>query len=222
VTIQPADTGAKPPRYSERTLRRIKHARVTRDTILFLGGVGFVVYGIVVDNAVWIAGLIVAVIFGIAAFMRGMMEPAWDRDWSRRVRWICSIVFVVVGLYFMSYSVIGSGLIGMQGSGTATNCQYFPRHYKTGPDWDCDVNVHWSDGTTTLEQLRSSDEVNTGDNVVYARPPMRYLFLTGDLPVATTPDTAFGFAVGLAFFLQAAFSLGVLIFGKTPPRIADK
>lgn len=219
MTAQPTGTDAAPSRYSQRTLRRIKHARVTRDTVLFLGGVAFIVYGIIADDAVWVAGVIVAVIFGIAAVMRGVMEPAWDRDWSRLFRWIWSIVFVIGGLYFMGFATVSSGLVGMQGSGTATNCKYIPGGHRSGPEWLCDVNVRWSDGTTTLEDLNSPGEVHNGEDIAYSRPPLRYLFLTGDEPVTTTPDYLFYFLVGVALFLQASFSLGVLIFGKTPEPI---
>jgi hypothetical protein len=221
VTAQPAETDVASPRYSQKTLLRIKHARVTRDTVLSLGGVAWIVYGIVTGDSIWIVGLFVAVIFGIAAFARGSMKPAWDRDWSRSFRCISSIFFLIGGLYFIGYSLVISGHVGMQGSGTAANCTYFDGVTSTSagkPAWYCDVDVHWSNGTTELKKLRTSDEVRNGDTISYARPPVRYLFLTGDQPVTTASQYAFGILVGLAIFLQASFSLCVLIFGKTPPK----
>lgn len=225
MTVQPTDTGAAPPRYSQRTLLRIKHARVTRDTILFLGGIAFIVYGIIAGDDIWIAGMLVAIIFGIAALIRGMMEPAWDRDWSSTVRYVTSIIFLIGGLYLISYSLVSSGRIGLQGSGPATNCQYFKGTTSTSNHparWYCDVNVHWTDGTTTRESLESPTEVHNGDKIAYARPPVRYLFMTGDLTVTSASQYVFGALAGLAVFLQSLFSLCVLIFARTPPKTIGK
>jgi hypothetical protein len=81
------------------------------------------------------------------------MEPARDRDWSRAMRYTCSIIFIVVGAYFMVFALDQSGYVGVHGSGATTNCQY-ESDSGTGNSggshtYRCDVDVHWSDGTTT-------------------------------------------------------------------------
>ena len=125
MTAQPADDNARAgsPRYSRETLVRIKHARVARDLVSCIGGIVFAILSFVipvlpcnVNDAIWIFALVIAVVFGIAALIRGLAEPAWNREWSSRgLRCGTSIVAILVGLYFMAFALVQSGHIGLQG-----------------------------------------------------------------------------------------------------------
>jgi hypothetical protein len=223
VRVPRRSTGsaATPSRYSEETLRRIKHARATRDTVLFLGGMAFVSYGVIAGDAIWRSGIVVAIIFGVSALYRSRRKPAWTRNWSRPLRYVCSIAFLIAGLYLMLYAVVSSGEVGMQGRGGFELCRPVTTVGRGGSvsvESSCAVNVRWSDGTTTLEQFESDSPVREGAGTPYVRPPIRIPFLTGDQPVKSTPNWLFDGLVGLAVVLQAAFSLGVLICGTTPPQ----
>jgi hypothetical protein len=228
VIAQPADEQAQPvaPRYSRHTLRRIKHARVARDLTLCVGGVVFTVLSFVipapsytVNDPIWIFALTIAVFFGIAAFWRGIAEPAWDRSWSRSMRYTCSIVFVVAGAYFIVFALDQSGYIGVQGSGVTTDCRFessagLSRNAGSF-SYDCDLDVHWSDGTTTHESLDATTPVNNGQTIKYAKPAsafLRSLFPVGDQPAAALTQAWFYLLTGMVIFLQSLFALCVLIF----------
>lgn len=232
MTAQPTDDEAQPvtPRYSQRTLRRIKHARVTRDLILFVGGVVFAVLSFVIpepsytiNDLVGIMAITVAVVFGIAALVRGIMEPQWDRTWSRGLRYGFSIFFILFGAYFMVFALDQSGYIGLHGSGVATNCRFLSDSggFRSGGSYsyDCDINVHWSDGTTTSELLESTTPVNSGKTVEYAKSPksgLLSLFPIGNQPVAAWTQVGFYLLIGLTMFLQSLFALCVLLFARRP------
>lgn len=232
MIAQPADDEAQPvtPRYSQQTLRRIKHVRVTRDLILCVGGVVFAVLWFVipepsytVNDLIGPLAIAVAVVFGVAALMRGLMEPKWDRTWSRGLRYGFSVFFLLFGAYFTVFALDQSGYIGLHGSGVTTNCRYLSDSggFRSGGSYsyDCDINVHWLDGTTTSEHLRSTTPVDSGKTVEYARTPesgLLSLFPIGNQPVAAWTQVWFYLLAGLTVFLQSLFALCVLLFAKRP------
>jgi hypothetical protein len=232
VTTQPADDKTKPvaPKYSLKTLRRIKHARVTRDLGLCIGGVVFAVLSLVipvpsytVNDPIWIFALVIALFFGIAAFMRGAVEPDWDRDWSRGLRYGFSIFFIVFGAYFMVFALDQSGYVGVQGSGVTTNCRYESdsglSKSSGSHSYDCAVDVHWSDGTATHEDLNATMPVHNGQAVEYAKSSktgLLSIFPVGDQPVGAWTGVWFYLLTGLVIFLQSCFALCVLLFAKRP------
>ncbi|HEX3784696.1 MAG TPA: hypothetical protein VHX38_33965 [Pseudonocardiaceae bacterium] len=234
MTAQPAgaEAGADQPdtsRYSEKTLRRIRHARVTRDTIVALGGVFFTVAWFAFPRPPYTLNdplerltIPVAVVFGIAALVRGVMMPlGWDRTWSRTMRYTCSIIFVLVGLYFMLFSAVQSGHLEVVGTGVTTDCKFFPGiasvHAGGNPEWACDIDVHWTDGTTTAENVSAPTEIVDGQHIEYAKPFIGHLFPFGNQPVAAWQEVWFYLLAGVVMLLQSLFALGVLIFGTTPP-----
>lgn len=237
MPAQPADDKAKPvgakpkPVYSQKTLRRIKHARVTRDLILCIGSVVFALLSFVipvpsytVNDPIRIFALVLALIFGVAALMRGIMEPNWDRDWSLSLRYGFSIFFVVFGAYFVVFALDQSGYIGVQGWGTTTNCTYesdsgLGRSGGGSHSYACDIDVHWSDGTITHERLDSTTPVNSGQDIKYARAAktgLLSIFPIDDQPVAAWTEVWFYLLTGLAIFLQSVFALCILVFARRP------
>lgn len=239
MTAQPGEDKAKPmgpkpkPVYSQQTLRRIKHARVTRDLILCVGGIVFTVLSFVipvpsytVNDPFWIFALFIAIVFGIAALIRGLAEPSWDRRWSSLgLRRGCAVVAMVVGAYFIVFALDQSGYVGLQGSGVATNCQYESdsglgsRPGGGSHEYHCDVDVHWSDGTATHESLGAVLPVNSGQVIRYAKSSKTgvfSIFPVGDQPIAAWTGVWFYLLTGVAIFLSALFALCVALFAKRP------
>lgn len=229
MTAQPTDDEARPvtSRYSQQTLRRIKHARVTRDVILCVGGVVFAVLWFVipqpsytVNDLIGLLTIAVAVVFGIAALVRGLMPPKWDRTWSRGMRYGCSVFFFLFGAYFMVFALDQSGYIGLHGSGVTTNCRFLSSAgLRNGGSYsyDCDINVRWTDGTTTSEYLQSTTPVDSGKTVEYAKSPksgLLSLFPIGNKPIAAWTQVWFYLLTGLTIFLQSLFALCVLLFAQ--------
>jgi hypothetical protein len=223
---------APKPQYSHKTLVRIKHARVARDLTLCVGGVVFTVLSFVipvpsytVNDPFWIFALVIAVVFGIAALIRGLAEPAWDRRWSSlALRRICSVVAMVVGAYFIVFALDQSGYVGLQGSGVAANCQYESDSgigVRSGGShsYGCDVDVRWSDGSTTHERLNATMPVHSGQTVEYAKSSKTgpwSIFPVGDQPIAAWTNAWFYLSTGLAIFLSALFALCVALVAKRP------
>jgi hypothetical protein len=234
VTAQPADdktqpVAAKPkPVYSHKTLVRIKHARVARDLTLCVGGIVFTVLSFVipvpsytVNDPIWIFALVISVVFGLAALIRGLGEPKWERTSSRTVRRWCSAVAMVFGAYFMVFALDQSGYIGLTGSGVATDCKYVSHTglRSSTHAYLCDVEVHWSDGSTTQEDLDATMPVNSGQTVKYAKAPQSGLlsiFPIKDQPVAAWTGVWFYLLTGAVIFLQAAFAFSVVTFTRKP------
>lgn len=217
--------------YPDKTLVRIKHARVARDLTLCIGGIVFTVLSFVipvpsytVNDPIWIFALFIAVVFGIAGLIRGLAEPSFDRRWpSVGVRCVCCVVAMVVGAYFFVFALDQSGYVGLQGSGVATNCQ----HESDGGlgrsggshSYNCDVEVRWSDGTATHEDLDATLPVNSGQTVEYAKSSktgLMSIFPVGDQPIAAWPDVWFYLLTGAVIFLSALFALCVALFAKRP------
>jgi hypothetical protein len=234
VTAQPADdktepVAAKPkPVYSHKTLVRIKHARVARDLTICAGGIVFTVLSFVipvpsytVNDPIWIFALVVSVVFGLAALIRGLGEPKWERTSSRATRRWCSAAAMLFGLYFMAFALDQSGYIGLTGSGVATRCNYVSSGgFRTAShSYLCDVAVRWSDGTETQEHLDATMPVNNGQTVKYAKAPQSGLlsiFPIKDQPVAAWTGVWFYLLTGAAIFLQAAFAFSVTTFTRKP------
>jgi hypothetical protein len=212
---------ATPLKYGERTLRRIRHARTTRDTILAIAGVVFAIVGFAVptpadtfNDAIGFEGVIVAVYFGFAALIRGVFMPlGWDRTWGRGTRYGFSVFFLLLGLYGIGFSLQQTGHLGPVGYGVTSHCEYQPgRSRHSGGENVCDLPITWSDGTTTNEGLDTPYTVHNGQRIEYTKG----LFIFGAVPVAGWPQVAFYLFVGVAIVLQSLFSLTVLIFGRGP------
>ena len=232
MTAQPTDDEARAvtPRYSHQTLVRIKHARVARDLTLCIGGVVFTILSFVipvpsytVNDAIWILALVVAVVFGTAALIRGLAEPTWTRKWSSLgLRCGCTIAAILVGLYFMAFALVQSGYTGLRGQGLTSNCRYVSSGGLThggSHAYLCDVDVRWSDGTTTREDLNATQPVASGKVIGYAKAPktgLLSIFPVGDQPITAWTNVWFYLLAGLAIFLSALFALCVALFAKRP------
>ena len=233
MTAQSADDEARAevPRYSHATLVRIKHARVARDLTLCIGGVVFTILSFVipvpsytVNDPIWIFAIVIALVFGVAALIRGLAEPAWDRKWSSLgLRCGCAVAAILVGLYFIAFALVQSGYIGLQGHGVTSDCRYQSDSGlgRSGGShsYACDIDVRWSDGTTTPENLKATLPVNSGQTIEYAKSPQTGLlsiFPVGDQPVAAWTTVWFYLLTGLAIFLQAFFALCVALFARRP------
>jgi hypothetical protein len=176
-----------------------------------------------VNDPIGIFALAIAVAFGIAAFWRGIAEAAWGRTWSRTMRYTCSVIFILVGIDFMVFAVDHSGSVGLHGSGVTTNCQHESDAGLGGSSashsYRCDIEVRWSDGTTTHEDLDSTTPVNSGQAVSYAKAPKTGLLSIvpiEDQPEAAWTEVWFYFLTGLVIFLQSVFALCVLVFVRKP------
>ena len=234
MTAQPADNKTEPvaakpkPVYSRKTLVRIKHARVARDLTICAGGVVFTVLSFMipvpsytVNDPIWIFALVISVVFGLAALIRGLGEPKWERTSSRATRRWCSVAAMLFGLYFVVFALDQSGYIGLTGSGMATDCEYVSHSgsRSSSHGYLCDVNVRWSDGTTTHENLDATMPVHSGQTVKYAKAPqsgLMSIFPIDDQPVAAWTGVWFYLLTGAVIFLQAAFAFSVTTFTRKP------
>lgn len=217
--------------YSHETLVRIKHARVARDLTLFVGGSVFTILAFVipvpsytVNDPFWIFALVIAVSFGLAGLIRGLGEPSFDHRWSSRgLRRGCCVAAIVAGAYLSLFALDQSGYVGLQGSGVATNCQHESDNglgrSSGSHSYNCDVEVHWSDGTTTHEDLDAVLPVDNGQTVRYAKSSksgLGSLFPVGDQPIAAWTGVWFYLLTGVAIFLSGLFALCVALFAKQP------
>src|SRR5437899_2820790 len=113
---------------------------------------------------------------------------------------------------------------GLRGSGVATNCRHVSdaglgRSGSGSHSYDCDVDVRWSDGTTTRENLSATLPVENGQTVEYAKSPksgLLSIFPISDQPVAAWTGVWFYLLTGVAIFLSAFFALCVALFARKP------